>query len=222
MENRKFNFLLTVVVLSAVAACLGCAVGVIATPRESEGSKPAEFMLADTDGDIVVYVRQPAWLRTPVDTRLSMTKAVNASLIAKAKVKRQRITTYAEIVKKRRLLPVAEAQDPLKFALAIEAEYLLVIDIDDFALSTFAEKDFYTGAMQVSARLFDRAGTKLWPESEDSRKAVVRIESEKGTVKSSVDQLSAAAAHCITRYLYDCNNRRFKIPHEQRKETYVW
>ncbi len=222
MKNRGYNLFLFTVVFSVLAVCLGCAVGIITTPRDSEGYREAEFKLAETSGDILVLVRQFPWLKAPVDIRLPLTKAINRSLVDKVGIDSGRVVLYSDIAQKRKSLPIASSQEPLDFAAAFGVEYLLVVDIDDFALSTFAERDFFTGSMRVSARLFDSSGAKLWPVSEDARVTIVSIDSEKGTVASSVKLLSSAAAHCITRYLYNCKNQRFRIPQEQRKETYAW
>lgn len=206
-----------------MAVCFGCTIaGNLATPRYSEGYKKAEFNLVDTQGKISVYVDQPAWLKSPVDIRPALTKAVKFSLLNKALITRDRLVTYAELFKAKKVLSAADSSNPAKIAAAVGAEYLLVIEVTDFDLSTFAEEDLFNGTLQVRASLFDRDAKKLWPGSEQNRKITVTIESEKGTAKTSVEMLSAAAAHCVTRYLYNCSNARFDIPEEKKYDQYSW
>lgn len=218
-----YNICLGVLVSAVMTICYGCTIASnLVSPRDSEGYKKAEFNLADTQGKIAVYVVQPAWLKSPVDIRPALTRAVNISLLEKASITRDRLITYAGIFKAERGLSLSDSSKPSRIAAAVGAQYLLVIDIGDFGLSTFSEENLFSGSLQVAAALFDRSANKLWPSARHSRRITVAIESEKGTVESSVDMLSAAAAHCITRYFYNCNNRRFNIPEEKKYGQYSW
>lgn len=224
----KKNVILTLLVAIAVVFCSSCAiVGNIATETDSEKVVPAEFDLRNTEGKVAVIVVMPAWIRTPVDLRVPLTDALNAMLAEKAGIDKSRLVSYRDVLKFRVALPRDKKDCVFEIAEKLYAKYVVVVQITDFDLSTFAEKDFYNGTMQTKTCLFDINGTKLWPKGSDDegscRDIVVGLESYKGTVKSAVETLSAATAHCVTRYFYNCKNVRFKIAEEQKKyDYYTW
>jgi len=225
MSGAKINIItaLFAAILSALTA--GCeVVGNLATERESEKSIPAEFKLARTEGKIAVVAIMPGWIKTPIDLRVTLTDAINLTLEKKAGIDKKRLIEYADIMKVRIALPEDKKDDAFEIAGKFDAKYVLVVQVTDFDLSTFAEKDFYNGIMQTKTCLFDGSGTKLWPmEEENSRDITVGIEAEKGTVKTIAEKLSIATAHCITRYFYNCNTARFRIAEEQKKyDYYTW
>jgi hypothetical protein len=225
MSAAKISVIIALfaVILSLLTA--GCEViGNLATERESEKSIPAEFKLAETEGKIVVVVIMPGWIKTPTDLRVTLTDAFNLTLEEKVKIDKERLTEYSDIVKVRIALPEDKKDDAFEIAGKLDAKYVLVVQITDFDLSTFAEKDFYNGLMQTKSCLFDSNGVKLWPaEEENTRDITVGIEAEKGTVKTAVEKLSMATAHCVTRYFYNCNTTRFRIAEEQKKyDYYTW
>ncbi|MHB0946840.1 MAG: hypothetical protein ACYC3B_06685 [Sedimentisphaerales bacterium] len=224
----------------------GCEIaGNLATERESEKSVPAEFSLADTDGKIAIVVIQPAWIKAPMDLRVVLTDAFILKLQEKqTKIdkKKDRLIPYEEILKARQAMPDDKRDNALDIAGKLAAKYVIVVQIVDFDLATFAEDDFYNGSMQTMTCLYDANGIKLWPKKTDDandsanteiiakskeeevcRDTAVGIEAEKGTVKTSVERLAMAAAHCVTRRFYDCKKPQFKIPEEQKQyDSYTW
>lgn len=225
MSGAKINIItaLFAAILSALTA--GCeVVGNLATERESEKSIPAEFKLARTEGKIAVVAIMPGWIKTPIDLRVTLTDAINLTLEKKAGIDKAKLTEYADVMKARAVLSEDKKDIAFEIAGKLGAKYVLVVQITDFDLSTFAEKDFYNGTMQTKSCLFDSNGTKLWPMGEEgSRDITVGIEAEKGIVKTAVEKLSMATAHCITRYFYNCNTARFRIAEEQKKyDYYTW
>ena len=155
-----------------------------------------------------------------MDLRNALTNSLNAALEIKVEIKKERLTAYSDIMKIRMSLPEDKKNDPIETAKKLNAKYVLTVEVQDFDLSTFAEKDFYNGIMTVKSYIMDSNGVKLWPtkkEGEDYRLASVEIENEKGTVKSAVEKLSDAAAFCITRYFYNCKTDHFRIPEEKRE-----
>ena len=65
---------------------------------------------------------------------------------------------------------------------------------------------------RAQAVLVDTAtGRKVWPRVEDSKIIMVGYEVEKGDRAHALTKLAAAAAHCTTRYFYDCPKDKFKI-----------
>jgi hypothetical protein len=219
------NILITIAVAAAAAFWTGCglsliggATGVLSSETESEKVTPAEFNLTKTEGKIVVVVSQPAWIKTPMDLRITLTDFINAAIEEKTKIKKDRLTPYTDVLNCRMALPDEKRDDPFETASKLGARYLLTVQITDFELSTFAEKDFFNGSMLTRSCLFDANSIRVWPQdsNEGCREISVGFEDEKGTVKSAVERLSAATAHCITRYLYNCKKEQFNIAEEQK------
>jgi len=222
MRINKKNVILTICLASAAAFWLGCAIaGNLASETPSEKVTPAEFNLADTEGKIVILVNQPGWIKAPMDLRTSLTKAINLALEEKAGIKKDRLIEYDDVLNARRSLPEGKKDEPNEIAAKLGAQYVLDVQIMDFDLSTFAEKDFFNGIMTTKSCLLDAKDKKLWPEDEAYRSITVEIEDEKGTMETSVAKMSAATAYCITRYFYDCKTVRFRVPEEHKElDTY--
>ena len=205
------NILITVGIAAAAAFWTGCSTaggvgGALSSETESEKVTPAEFKLAETEGKIVVVVSQPAWIKTPMDLRVTLTDAFNIALEEKAKIKKERLFPYTDVLKFRRNLPDEKKDDPFEIASKLNAQYVLAVQITDFELSTFAEEDLFNGLMMTKSCLFDINAKKLWPQDANQvgREITVGFEDEKRTVKSAVEKLSVATAHCVTRYFYNC------------------
>jgi hypothetical protein len=226
MFSAKKNIIIILCITTAAVFLAGCgAVGILGTETQSEKIIPAEFKLAETEGKIAVIVSQPAWIKTPMDLRITVTDAFNLALEEKAGIKKERLTPYTDVLKSRMGLPDEKKDDPFEIALKLNAQYVLAVQVSDFELSTFAEKDFFNGMMQTKTCLFDIKGNKIWPQdaNEVGREITVGFEADKGTVKSAVEKLSAATAHCTTRYFYNCKAIRFKIAEEQKElDFYTW
>jgi predicted small secreted protein len=230
MFIMKKNIFITIGIVAAVAFLAGCRTagglgGVLSSETESERAIPAEFKLAKTEGKIAVVVSQPAWIKTPVDLRGTLTDILNLALEEKVKIKKERLFPYTDILELRRNLPDEKKDEPFEIASKLNAQYVLAIQITDFELSTFAEEDLFNGLMKTKSSLFSINSEKLWPQdaNEAGREITVGFESEKRTVKSAVEQLSAATAYCITRYLYDCKAIKFRIAEEQKElDFYTW
>jgi len=236
MNANIKNILITICIAAAAAMWSGCGgvgalAGNISSETPSEKEIPAEFKLGEAlgkEGKIIVVATQPAWIKSPMDLRNALTNSLNAALEIKAEIKKERLTAYSDIMKIRMSLPEDKKNDPIETAKKLNAKYVLTVEVQDFDLSTFAEKDFYNGTMTVKSCIMDSNGVKLWPtkkEGEDYRLTSVEIENEKGTVKSAVEKLSDAAAFCITRYFYNCKTDHFRIPEEKRnieQESEKW
>ena len=224
------NILITVSIAGAAAFWTGCGIaggiaGNLATETESEKVTPAEFKLAKTEGKIVIFTETPAWIKTPMDLRVTLTEAINAALVEKAKIKEERLFPYTDVLKTRMKLSDEKKDDPFEIALKLNAQYVLAVQITDFELSTFAEEDLFNGTMLAKSCLLDAKGNKIWPQdaNEGWRETTVGFEDEKGTVRTAVERLSAATAYCVTRYFYNCKTERFRIAEEQKElDFYTW
>ena len=160
-----------------------------------------------------------------MDLRVTLTEAINAALVEKAKIKEERLFPYTDVLKTRMKLSDEKKDDPFEIALKLNAQYVLAVQITDFELSTFAEEDLFNGTMLAKSRLLDAKGNKIWPQdaNEGWRETTVGFEDEKGTVRTAVERLSAATAYCVTRYFYNCKTERFRIAEEQKKlDFYTW
>jgi hypothetical protein len=235
MSATQKNIIITIITVWASLFPSGCEIaGNVMTETDAEKVVPAEFSLADTEGKIVIVVAQPAWIKTPMDLRIVLTESFNLRLKETAKIEKDRLVPYSEILKARQGMPDDKKDNALEIAGKVAAKYVIAVQIVDFDLATFAENDFYNGSMQTRTCLYDANGVKLWPakSADDSNSTVseegcrymeVGIEAEKGTVKTSVERLSMATAHCIIRYFYDCEKPKFRIPEEQKKyDSYTW
>jgi hypothetical protein len=103
---------------------------------------------------------------------------------------------------------------------ALGADYVLAFDIQSFELQPLAVMDYYKGSLLATSKLIDiKTGQKLWPKSEDARKIHVGIDLDVKGRQLVIDKLSSAAAHCVTRYFYDCKYRQFKIAEDYSFRT---
>lgn len=229
MFETKQNIFIILCVTIPAAFWTGCRTAghlgaILSSETESEKVIPAEFNLVKTKGKIAIVVSQPAWIKTPVDLRVTVTEAINAALEEKAKIKKERLFPYTDVLNARMKLPDNKRDDPFEIVSKLNAPYVLAVQITDFELSTFAEEDLFNGTMLTKSCLFDANSNMMWPQDPNGcREVTVGIESEKGTVKSAVQILSAATAHCVTRYLYNCKKERFRIAEEQKElDYYTW
>jgi len=247
MSASQKNIIIAFVSILASFFLTGCELaGNLATERDSEKKIPAEFKLADTEGKIAIVAVQPAWIKAPMDMRVVLTEAFNLRLQEKAKIKEDRLIPYEEILKARQSMPVDKKDSAFDIAGKVSAKYVIIVQITDFDLATFAEKDFYNGSMQAKTCLYDMNETQLWPNENksdiseiayssekdtekdiekdiDCKITAVGIEAEKGTVKLSVERLAMATAHCVVRHFYNCPKPQFKIAEEQKKyDSYTW
>ncbi|MGA2915866.1 MAG: hypothetical protein ABSE89_07545 [Sedimentisphaerales bacterium] len=234
MFEKIKNILITVIIATTAAMFwTGCGLaaapvgvaGVASSETASEKVTPAEFKLGATKGKIAVVISQPSWIKTPMDLRITLTEAINAALEEKANIKKERLIPYTDVQKCRMALPEDKRDDPFEITSKLNAQYVLTVQITDFDLSTFAEEDFFNGTMITKSCLFDANSNKLWPQdaNDNCRQIAVGLETEKGTVKTSVEKLCAATAHCITRYFYNCKAAHFRIAEEQREfDNYTW
>ncbi|HAL45143.1 MAG TPA: hypothetical protein DCP47_04405 [Phycisphaerales bacterium] len=221
MKFNKKNIIIVISITILAAFWVGCnsaagLLGNVSSETESEKIIPAEFKIAETEGKIAVLIQQPGWIKTPMDLRIPLTKYINTSLKETVKLKEDRLIEYKDVLNARLQLPDDKRDEPNEIAAKLGAKYVLYVQIMDSDLSTFAERDFYNGLMKTNASLLDEKGNRIWPKDE-SKASIVEIEDEKGTIEASVNKLTAATAHCITRYFYDCKTIRFRVPEEHKE-----
>jgi len=193
--------------------CCGCIVAQLGTPSSEERKVPAEFDLtSQKDKKILVLVNQPAWLGAQVNLRYYLTEAVDRSLTGSVGIDPSRLVGYSELLDFRSarsdftMLPVGE------IGRSLGADIVLEIMIDGLALNELAESGYYTGSLSAQAVLIDsHTGARLWPADSQGKRIRVGFEIEKGGREAAVRRLASSAAHCITRYFYDCKKKKFRL-----------
>ncbi|MBN1787353.1 MAG: hypothetical protein JW806_03055 [Sedimentisphaerales bacterium] len=220
----------SIAAVAAVAAlAAGCGgIAAIGTETASEKEIPAEFHLRQTKGKILVFVNQPGWVRAPMDLRTALTDSFNMAFEHNVGIAKERLIPYSSIMNLRTTLAANEKNDAFKAASKLGAEYVLSIEIMEFELTTFSEKDFFNGAINTKSCLYNSQGEKLWPKERGEKEEACKIltlgfEARKETVKSAVDRLANATAHCVTRYFYNCKKIKFRIAEEHKEfDYYKW
>jgi hypothetical protein len=91
----------------------------------------------------------------------------------------------------------------------------LHVVVTDYVSSLIGEGGLLSGSLSAQASLIDVAtGEKLWPALEPAKIVHVGFESERRGPDVVAIHLASDAAHCITRYLYNCPKNHFKISDE--------
>ena len=95
---------------------------------------------------------------------------------------------------------------------ALDADLVLLVVVEDYQLGELPEAGYYRAILNARAVLLDVAtGEKLWPKSAKNKSIQVGFEVEQRGKGVAAKRLTAACAHCIVRYLYDCPKNKFKI-----------
>ena len=79
-----------------------------------------------------------------------------------------------------------------------------------------ADSGYYGGSLIARSLLFDTASNKaVWPSDKQGLVVRIKVDYETKGYDKAAARLTAAMAHCITRYLYDCPRDRFRTRDEQ-------
>jgi hypothetical protein len=193
----------------------GCGiVGLMGTPSQYEKKIPAEYDLTKQKGrKVLVLVEQPSWLSSRVNLRYYLTGAIRESLIAMVKVPSKYILSYNELSKFRSNKSDFSSLSPAEVGEALGADIILLVTIEDYQVSEVAGSGYYNGSLSAQAAVYDASGEKVW---EGSSVEVGFDTGERGQ-EEAVKRLVNACAHCITRYLYNCPEYKFRIFDEGSK-----
>lgn len=189
-------------------------IGVIMNPTRHEKKVPAEYALGkDKEQKILVFVEQPAWLNINTNLRYHLTTSMNMALERKVKIKSANLVSYSKFLEFRTNEPNFSSLDQVAVGAALGADKVLYIEVEKYSLSKPGGTDYYKGFLGTFAVLIDVSdGVKVWPESEKSKRIRIGFELEERGQQIAVNRLTAASAHCIARYLYNCPVDEFKIP----------
>jgi hypothetical protein len=206
--------------LPVLLFCAGCQfvsmVGVLGTPTPSETKNSAQYNITrDKDQKILVLVDQPASFSAYANLRFYLTDTIIKTLQVKAKMKPSLFIDYKMLADLRAGTPDFYMLSPAQVGDKLGADLVLAVTITDCRISNLAEAGCI-GSLDANAALYKVAtGEKLWPTIEQSQLVQVGCESERRGQDAACVRLAAAAAHCITRYLYDCPSSNFKISDER-------
>jgi hypothetical protein len=210
---QKIEKIIVLCVLIAIISSSGCGiVGVAGTQSAYEKKIPAEYDLAgQKDRQILILVEQPSWLNTEVNLRYYLTEAIRVSFIMNVKIPPESIVSYNELSEFRSNKSDFSSLSPVEVGQALGADIVLMVMIEDYQLNQMPDTDYYNGLLSAQAILFETAtGVKLWPESTMGKSIRVSFEAERNR-ELAAQRLVSAAAHCITRFLYNCPKYKFKI-----------
>jgi len=198
----------------------GCnAVGmasVLSSPTSSEAKSSAQYNLTGDKGQkILVLVDQPASFSAYANLRFYLTDTIIKMLQVKAEIKPSLFIDYKTLADFRAGTPDFYMLSPAQVGEKLGADLVLAVTIIDCRITDIGEAG-YNGSLDANAALYKVAtGEKLWPTIEQSQLVQVGCESERRGQDAACVRMAAAAAHCITRYLYDCPKAGFKISDER-------
>ncbi len=197
----------------------GCHPGIIAvlgTPTRAEAKNPAEYNLTAEKGKkILILVDQPSSLNAQTNMRFLLTDTTANMLKQLAKVPPEALIDYDKLADFRANTPDFSLLALEKIGAALGADLVLLITVNDFTVSDVSKSGYANGSMIVAAELISTAtGQRLWPQVEQARIVRVGFESERLGPDAAAVRLAVAAAHCVTRYLYNCPQNQFKISDE--------
>lgn len=212
---KKIEKLIVFPVLAAVFFCSGCGfVGLMGSEGPYEKKIPAEYDLAKQKGKkVLVLVEQPSWLKTKANLRYHLTAVISESLIANVKVSPKYILSYKELSAFRSKESDFSSLSPAAVGKALGADIILLVTVENFQLSEIAGSGYYNGSLEVKAAAYDSSGEQVWEE----KSVQVGFETGERGQEQAVRRLVNACAHCITRYLYNCPEYKFRIPEEGSK-----
>lgn len=198
----------------SIFAYSGCAiVSIITTPTRHEKKIPAEFELARyKDEKILVLVEQSGWLGADVNLRYHITRAINIALEQKVKIPGGNFISYGRLSRFRSGKEDFSLLSPAQVGQDLGAKIVLLVTINTYELNKIPDMSYLKGFLGARASLLDTTtGTRLWPESGESRGLKVGFEAEGKGKDVAVARLVGALAHCATRSFYDCPMDKYKI-----------
>ncbi len=200
----------------------GCGIiGVLGTPTRHEREIPAEYDLTSRkDHKVLVLVNRSGRLGA-ADLPYYLTGAINKHLGEKTKTALKRFVSFKELSEFRSNQADFSLLGPVEVGNAMDANMVLLVEIDICELKRIAETSYYNGFLAAQAVLFDTAtAERLWPGSVKNKSIKVGFDIEPGGREAAVKRLASACAHCIVRYLYNCPMDKFKTFDE--KSDPVW
>ena len=218
--------------LFAVAFLQGCGlIGILGTESAAEKKIPAQYRFdvgnqkkvePGQEKKILVLVNQPSYINAPPILRQVLTEQIQARLIMNAKLNAANFITYQALSDYRSKELNFYSMKAGEIGKALKADWLLVADLTGYKLiNSIEETNYYGGTLTGKVFVIETAsGYKVWPTDSEGININVGFDVERRGSEYSLIRLAAAFAHCATRYLYDCQENRFKIADD--KSASVW
>ena len=205
------NTVRLVAIVAAMVLCPGCtALGFLLTPGPNERPKPAEFDLQrELKGNVLIMVDIAGTLVADADLKERLTARIAGFLVKKVRLSDRQIIPY---------IPESTAlsrEDPAQLAQRLGAEMILYTRVLDYEMQGFQGGKYYTGLLVSRTALLGRDSAVLWPAGSEAREVQVSVDIETAGRDKALDRLANAAAHCITRALYNCPRSSFGISEER-------
>lgn len=204
------------VLSAAVFLSCGCdagkLAGVVGSPGYEEGDFPAEYDIAASSGRILVLVNQPSWMKPGANFRFHLAERINRFLVDKAKVAPERLLKYENLAEFRSARQDFGLLSPFEVGKAMEADLVLLVELADGGLEKLPGEAYFSGSLNARAAILEVAsGQRLWPEDPAGKLVMVGFEIEPAGRQAALSRLASAFAHCVTRHLYKCPKKHFKI-----------
>ncbi|MDD5063156.1 MAG: hypothetical protein PHQ35_00140 [Phycisphaerae bacterium] len=209
---KKIERLIVFVVLAGLFFNSGCGiVGLVGTPSQYEKEIPAEYDLTkQKDKKILVLVKQPSGFRAKTNLHYYLTEAVRDSLVSNVKVKPKYVLSYKVLSEFRSNRSDFSSLSPEEVGKALGADIVLLVEIRDFQLNEVVGSGYYNGSLSVQAAVYDANDGKEW----EGRNVDVGFDTGERGQEGAAMRLVNACAYCITRYLYNCPEYKFRISDE--------
>ncbi len=214
MQKCKFWKPLLFLTLLTIGAG-GCQlIGIMASPNGVHKVEYAKVdMSAFKKSKYAVVVEYPGKVSPTANLHYKITKAVSSQLKEHLKVKD--IVKYKDVARLRNSVPNYGLLSAYQIGKLLKADVVIVVTIVDYSLYELPTAGYYTGSLDISMSVFDvKNQVKLWPAEGKRSDVELNVEAAKGEDKIS-DRLSAAAAHCVVRDLYDCQSIHYKVLEEK-------
>jgi hypothetical protein len=212
--------IIRMILVCSILPLVGCAPGIVSvlgTPTSAETTVVPEYDITKEKGKkILTLVEQPYFLRANPNLRYLITVCVNKILEDRAKIRPEMFISYDALADLRSSTVDFSSLTPAQVGSKLGADYVLVITLTQFQLDDKNEPGFFTGRLEARAQLFSVSPPeKLWPAMETARTVKVGFDSVRTTADGATLRLAGSAAHCVTRYLYNCPKNQFKSSDEE-------
>lgn len=207
----------------------GCLLAVIGTvwsggcnvlsPTAHEKKVPAEYELYGTESRILVFVDQVRSSSVGFHVRDALDATVTAYLADKVRIDKNNIIAHAGYTPSR--VQAYAGLSPAQIGQKAGADLVLYIRIDKYELEQMDSRGYFSGSIATRSVLVDVGpATVLWPASKEARLNRIKVEFETHGRAAISNRLMSGAAHCITRYFYDCPGPRFRWGDEQKEYNF--
>ena len=198
--------------------CGGCNIfGLIFSETAHEKRVKAQFRLQEYGSEgVLVFVDslKRADVAYGFDSRLE--KSIRDYLVKKVRLKREDILGSEELSGLRSGRADFDMMSPVAVGAALGAGKVLYVRIENYDLFDIDGRGYYEGFLITRSILFDAGtGATLWPKSRTGEVIRVKVELETMGREATLDRLTTATAHCISRYFYDCPGNQFKRSEEE-------